>query len=354
MSEISVKRRWPAMNLAWLTGPIFDKELRVSSRRRRNYVLRFVYVTLFLMFACLFWVEEMPRGSASVVQVSRMARAGLHIVVFVVWFQFIASQLVAIVMLSTAISDEIYGKTLGLLMTTPIGSFQIVFGKLLSKLLQLLVLMAITLPLLAIIRILGGVAWGYLICGLCITVTTALFCGTLSLFFSIFTRKAYSAIIATILVAGVYLAIVPLVTILALHQVVPERTLMFALGLANPYVTLIMATEGMTVARGASQVHWLAHCGVSLAGSVLLLFWATILVRKVALCQATGQPLLTGWRKAGRDSEKRDPQASPKGGTPASRIRRVKGCRCSGRNVARRCWASSVLAGSCSRSRRLG
>ena len=32
------------LRLSWLTGPIFDKELRVSSRRRRNYVLRFVYV----------------------------------------------------------------------------------------------------------------------------------------------------------------------------------------------------------------------------------------------------------------------------------------------------------------------
>ena len=32
------------MNPAWLTGPIFDKELRVSSRRKRNYVIRAVYV----------------------------------------------------------------------------------------------------------------------------------------------------------------------------------------------------------------------------------------------------------------------------------------------------------------------
>jgi hypothetical protein len=52
------------VNLSWLTGPIFDKELRVSSRRRRNYVLRSVYVALFLVFVSLIWIEEMPRGSA--------------------------------------------------------------------------------------------------------------------------------------------------------------------------------------------------------------------------------------------------------------------------------------------------
>ncbi|MBP7052328.1 MAG: hypothetical protein KBE65_15045 [Phycisphaerae bacterium] len=37
------------LSLAWLTGPIFDKELRVSSRRRRNYVLRFLYIGLFTL-----------------------------------------------------------------------------------------------------------------------------------------------------------------------------------------------------------------------------------------------------------------------------------------------------------------
>src|SRR5690606_22788220 len=138
-------KRWaPMVNLCWLTGPIFDKELRVSSRRRRNYVLRFVYVAFFLVFASLIWMEEMPSGAGSVYHVSRMGRAAQQIVVSVVWFQFIASHAVAIVMLSTAISDEIYSKTLGLLMTTPIGSLQIVLGKLLSKLLQLLLLLAIT------------------------------------------------------------------------------------------------------------------------------------------------------------------------------------------------------------------
>ena len=35
---------------SWLTGPIFGKELRVSSRRRRNYVLRFVYLMLLTGF----------------------------------------------------------------------------------------------------------------------------------------------------------------------------------------------------------------------------------------------------------------------------------------------------------------
>ena len=198
------------VSLSWLTGPIFDKELRVSSRRRRNYVLRFAYLGLLTILLILFWSIAVRPGQSGLFQSSRMAQAGQMIIACIVWFQFIATQILAGIMLSTSISDEIYHKTLGLLMTTPISSFQIVIGKLLSKLLQLLLLMAISLPLLAIVRVFGGVPWGFIVSGLCITLTTVLFIGSLSLFFSIFSRKAYVVIILTVLTLGVLFALIPL------------------------------------------------------------------------------------------------------------------------------------------------
>jgi len=42
--------RWSRFEKGWLTGPIFDKELRVSSRRRRNLALRFSYILLLTAF----------------------------------------------------------------------------------------------------------------------------------------------------------------------------------------------------------------------------------------------------------------------------------------------------------------
>jgi ABC-type transport system involved in multi-copper enzyme maturation permease subunit len=157
------------LNPARLTGPIFDKELRVSSRR---------------------WTQLVSYYQPGAFQAAWMSEAGKMIISTIVWFQFCATQLVAIIMLSTSISDEIYNRTLGLLMTTPINSFQIVMGKLLSKLLQLMLLLAISLPLLAIVRIFGGVPWDYIISSLCITLTTVAFVGSLSLLFSIFSRRS--------------------------------------------------------------------------------------------------------------------------------------------------------------------
>jgi ABC-type transport system involved in multi-copper enzyme maturation permease subunit len=300
---------------AWLAGPIFDKELRVSSRRRRNYVLRFLYIAFFTVLLSLFWIAIVAPGTTSVYQISRMARAGQGIICVVIWFQFIMTQVVAIVMLSTSISDEIYRRTLGVLMTTPIGSFQIVFGKLLSKLLQLVLLLGIALPLLAIVRVFGGVPWDFLVCSLCVTLTTVILVGSLSLFFSIFTRRAYVTIIATILALALLFAFIPLImaflTRFMIQQGLPWN-LRVLLCYVNPYVMMFFATEALATARRVGSANWPAHCGIMLGASAPLLLGATVLVRRAALRQAVGQTRTGRWRRS-------------KGTTQNERVRRVAG-----------------------------
>jgi len=171
------------LSFSWLTGPIFDKELRVSSRRQRNYVLRAAYVALLAVFVVAVWLEQVANVSSSrLFSATRMAEAGKRIVIIIVWFQFYATQFLAVIMLSTSINDEVDRGTLNTLMTTPITSFQIVMGKLLSKLLQIILLLAISLPLLALVRVFGGVPWDYVVSSLCITLSAVIFAGSVSLF----------------------------------------------------------------------------------------------------------------------------------------------------------------------------
>jgi len=278
-----------------LTGPIFDKELRVSSRRRRNYVLRFAYVALLTAFLVLVWIEAMGQSGSAVYRISRMAEAGKSIVIYIVWFQYCATQFLAVILLSNSISDEIYHRTLGLLMTTPINSFQIVMGKLLSKLLQLVLLLAISLPLLAIIRVMGGVPWNYVISSLCITLTTVIFVGSLSLFFSIFSRRTYVVIIVTIVTIVSIFALLPL-GLYAIWDImnpsISERSIFTVIFLPNPYCSMFINTIAMVDPRSAAALtfySWPLHCSIMLAASALLLFISMVIVRKVALRQATGQ-----------------------------------------------------------------
>ena len=311
-----------------LTGPIFDKELRVSSRRRRNYVLRFAYIVLLTVFLALVWIEAMGQSGSAVYRISRMAEAGKFIIICMVWFQFCAIQFLAVILLSNSISDEIYNRTLGLLMTTPINSFQIVMGKLFSKLLQLVLLLAISLPLLAIIRVMGGVPWNYVISSLCITMTVVIFVGSLSLFFSIFSRRAYVAIIMTALTIGFLFALLPLLAVMSWHtmdmqSIIPEKTLFAVVFSPNPYCTMFFNTMMMIEPRAAAGMPaflWPLHCGIMLAASALLLLVSVIMVRKVALRQATGQlDSSSGKRRSRRAAKGAGQQAF------AGAIRRVIG-----------------------------
>ena len=310
---------WAVPALRWLTGPIFDKEMRVSSRRRRNYVLRFIYIGLFTFLVTVLWIDRVAHttssGYTSVYQASRMASVGQEIIMAVLWFQFLTAQVIAVVMLSTSISDEIYKRTLGVLMTTPIGSFQIVIGKLTSKLLQIVLLLAISLPLLAVVRVFGGVPWNYLLCGLCVTLTAVTFVGSLSLFFSIFTRRAYAAIIQTILAMGFLFGFLPLiVALLMMSSRSSAGRYMGLLSCTNPYVMMSVATDALFSARPTPFATWLLHCAVMLGASALLLLLAVIFVRKAALRQAVGASVLTRRGSSCEDAR-----------TAAPSIRRVVG-----------------------------
>lgn len=282
----------------WLTGPIFGKELRVSSRRRRNYWLRVVYILLLTVFVGVVWLSVVDYRGSAAYQQSRMAVAGKQIVMTVVIFQFAATQILAVVMLSTAISDEVYHRTLGLLMTTPINSLQIVMGKVLSKLLQLLLLLAITLPILSLVRILGGVSWSYLLSSVCITLTAVLLAGSLSLFISIQNRRAYGVIIRTIFILGCFYFMLPMAVMavvfmpgLGTRASPPPgwKVLEAALYHTNPVYAISRTTEQMLSPGPAGGYLWPVHCLVMVMLSALVLGWALKVVRAVALRQATGQ-----------------------------------------------------------------
>ena len=281
-----------SFNPVWLAGPIFDKELRISSRRKRNYYLRCCYIILLGVFVLSTWYSTVVfRSSGSAVyQASRLSQAGRHIITAIIWFQFIVAQLVAVVMLSSSISDEIHTGTLNVLMTTPISSFQIVMGKLFSKLLQLMLLLAISLPLLAIIRVFGGVRWDYVVSSVCITFCSAVFAGALSLLLSISYRHSYSVILSAVIGYLLVFAALPGLFIgLAAAGIFNQQTTQSVLVLTSPFWALLRTTEAMSSASGKNNFSWPMHCLFMLAATALLVGLSVWRVRKVALKAAFGR-----------------------------------------------------------------
>lgn len=281
------------ITLQAITGPIVDKELRVASRRIRYYLLRIVFVGIIGLLVIFSWLASYRGGGGSsmALQASRMSVISITVTSTVTGFLFFAVPFLAAVMMSNSISDEVRRGTLATLMTTPITSVQLVVGKLLSRLLQLLLLTAIALPLLSILRLLGGVPWESVLPGIVLTMTTAILTGSVSLWFSVTARQAHRALSMTIGVFVIaYLGSVLLMQfgpMLISRGILPKwcEGLGAILSLFDPYSVFFsaMMNAQMPVSGGPS---WVMHCPISLAMSAAILGWASLRLRKVMIRQA--------------------------------------------------------------------
>ncbi len=274
---------WDYLNPVWIFGPILDKELRVSSRKKKNYFLRSVYIILlclFILFVSLTSIITVRTPNSPLYQASRSAEIGRLITIVIVWFQFIISQILAMVMLSSSISDEIRTGSLNVLMTTPVNSFQIVTGKFFSKLLQIFLLLAISLPLLAIIRVFGGISWDYVVLSLCVTISALIFTGSLSLFLSIFYRQAYSVIVLETIIYLFIFAFLPILS--AGVGLGYTSTIRDTLISTNPFWVLFVATQ--TMFPGSTPAYfWGINCLYLLCLSGIILGISVWKVRYAAL-----------------------------------------------------------------------
>lgn len=284
---------------ARLAGPILAKELRVASRRRRTYVLRFVYLAALTLFVAWAWASEVHWWTPQTAyDIQRMALIGMGITARIHLFQLIALPAIALVMLSTSITEEIRRRTLGVLMATPVSAFRIVLGKMAGVVLQLALLLAISLPLLVLIRVFGGVPWDVVAIGLATTLATCILVGSLSMLVSTFVRRPYVAVLVTMLLlvaacVGHYVGLVACAPAftggtaapggLALTVLIASLNPVFWAEMLWPDPRLLTAVAPI----GGVWILWVSYCGAALAVSFLLLAWSARRLRRVALGLAT-------------------------------------------------------------------
>lgn len=277
-----------------LAGPIVDKELRVAAGRKRYYFLRTLYIAILTLFLASVWFSHVGVSPvrAGALRAADMSSAGRMTIITIVSFQFITLPILAVVLLSNSVSDEIRQGTLAVLMTTPINALQIVVGKLFGRLLVLVLLLAISFPLLSIVRVFGGVPWTFVLAGVFLTFTTSMLGGSLSLLASISIRQAYrSTILVILILVFLFLAAIAIHTWNTVGG--PPKWLKEMTGFLrflNPYAIFYGVSSTLLPGGGGPQIMngWFGHClfMVFLSSGIALL--ATIRLRKVMLTEAFG------------------------------------------------------------------
>jgi ABC-type transport system involved in multi-copper enzyme maturation permease subunit len=176
------------------------KELRGRMRGRRAFIILTIYLLLLGGFALM--VEQImeqnfqnPFAGASATAGPAIGQAIFAAVLFLMTLQvvFLAPSSTA-----GAISLEREKQTLELLVTTPISSFAIVIGKLLSALVYVFLLIAASIPLMAVVFVFGGVGPEDIVRGYIVLIVTALGLGSFGLLCSSLVKRTTASTAITI------------------------------------------------------------------------------------------------------------------------------------------------------------
>jgi ABC-type transport system involved in multi-copper enzyme maturation permease subunit len=255
-------------------GPIFGKELRTASRRRRNYLLRIAYLSGLMLFLLWAWATSRPYGAQGVTwRAQQQAEMGYIFFATYSMFSVIAMALLGPVFTSTAIGAERLHKTLHVLLMTPITSWQIVSGKLFSRLLTALTLLGLSLPVVALVRLLGGVEVNQMIGVICLCSVMAMASAAIGLFFSTLINRAYAVILLSYGLMFVLYLFVPMIAgLLTDGRIFMTATGMQVMVAANPVLNVATLLQGrfLPIWWHGTVTH-LLFTGILLGSSALIL-----------------------------------------------------------------------------------
>lgn len=174
-------------------NPVYKRELKTSVRSVRISTIIFCYNGLLMLISLLSFYFTFTGSSDGSIQYANI----LLIYLFIACIEFGMVLFVVPAFTSSAISGERERQTLEILLTTTMKPHQIVLGKLASSISETLLLVVSSLPVLAIIFSVGGIGIKDLLILFFITAITALFIGSIGMFFSSIFKKTVPATIFT-------------------------------------------------------------------------------------------------------------------------------------------------------------
>jgi ABC-type transport system involved in multi-copper enzyme maturation permease subunit len=178
-------------SLAW--NPIIAREARTRMRSKRAAFI------LFCWLAALGVVTVLAYRSAADQSASVAALAHSGVTVFSALVGVVVALLMLLVpgLVGGSIAGERERQTLDLLLCTRVRPWRVVVGKLGASLAFVVFLLVASLPILSVVALLGGIAWGDIVIVAGLGALTAVTIGSMSILFSAITKGPTGAIVCS-------------------------------------------------------------------------------------------------------------------------------------------------------------
>ena len=186
-------------------GPVFTREVTIAPRRERTFVARSVYAGLLLLLVGTAWL--VMTGTQLISDTGDFARFGIALFRLLAPLQLVMMLFFAAVLSASAVAQEKDRKTLLLLLLTHLSNSELVLGKLLASLLEVLLFLIISLPIFLLTALLGGVSYPQIARVLLVTLFGMLACGSVGSCVALWREKTFQAVAATVLVMVLWLGV---------------------------------------------------------------------------------------------------------------------------------------------------
>jgi ABC-type transport system involved in multi-copper enzyme maturation permease subunit len=190
-----------------LLGPIFAREWLTVPRRDRHYAVRAAYLGLLWILGITLW--QLSAGWEYTPTLGDVARFGLLLFqVLTLYVQLPLLLFFAALSAASTVAREKDRRTFVLLLMTDLRNYEIVLGKLLGSLLQIGVLLAGMVPVLALLVLMGGVSVTQVAQATLVMAATAVAAGSLGSLVALWRDKTFPALALTALFVVLYLCLV--------------------------------------------------------------------------------------------------------------------------------------------------
>ncbi len=186
-------------------GPVFTREVVTAPRRAKFFAGRTAYGLALLLLILTAWM--VLTGTQLVRNVGDLARFGTILFQILAPLQLGLAVFFSAMLAASAVAQEKDRKTLILLLLTRLTNSELVLGKLLASVLNVLVMLAVALPVFMMTALLGGVSFGQIGRVFAVTLASVLMCGSLGSILALWREKTFQALAMTVLVLVLWLAV---------------------------------------------------------------------------------------------------------------------------------------------------
>lgn len=341
--------RWVRMMLPdrLMFNPVFWKDSAITARKKGTFALRGLYMLLIVAvvgFAAIPLTDTLVfAGPAERMQAGTLFATTLAQVIQ--WTQFFALMISGPIIASGAIAQEKTNRSIDSLYATPLTRTQIMWGKLASRLVQILVLALMPVPILLMLRAFGGIDAVMTLQQTALILSAAAMTTSMGLLASVYSKRPWSVLGSTMLILLLLHLVLPvfLVRAVAGSMPTPDWVLIVAACIAPvyPFFTISSGGFGSWIGLSALVGPWLvftAAVGVQLFIMSLITSSSSLLLRRVERPRGSQRRDAGGAAEAEVEAGTAVPPAAGGGfgasaarpisaAKPARRRRRVRGSR---------------------------